>query len=202
VRNVKRALNCAGFLVALVSATPLVRWWATWLAGPWTDPKGDTLVVLAGSSMDGTVLGESSYLRAVYAVWAYKEDRFKEVLVSGGRVRGSKQSEASLMRDFLTASGVPASAIRLETGSTSTRENALGVGRMLAGEPGRKVLLTSDYHMFRASRAFRKAGVEIAPRPFPDAIKRSSHWAGRWTAFLALVEETVKIGYYFARGWI
>ncbi|MSV28930.1 MAG: YdcF family protein [Bryobacterales bacterium] len=184
-----------------MSSTPLVRWWATWLSGPWTDAKGDILVVLAGSSMDGTVLGESSYLRAVYAVWAYKQDGFRQVLVSGG-APGGKENEASLMRDFLVASGVPASAIRLETLSTSTRENAVSVSRMLAAEPRRKVLLTSDFHMFRASRAFKRAGLEIVPRPFPDAIKRSTRWPGRWTAFLTLVEETVKIGYYFARGWI
>lgn len=152
--------------------------------------------------MDGSVLGQSSYLRAVYAVWAYKRDGFRQVLISGGPGGGSTDPSALLMRDFLTASGVPAAAIRLETLSTSTRENAVEVSRMLASEPGRIVLLTSDFHMFRASRAFRKVGLEITPRPFPDAIKRSFFWLERWTAFLTMVEETVKTGYYFARGWI
>ena len=64
------------------------------------------------------------------------------------------------------------------------------------------MLLTSDYHMFRAHRAFKKAGLEVLPKPFPDARKRASEWTGRWPAFLDLVEETLKIGYYYARGWI
>ena len=72
----------------------------------------------------------------------------------------------------------------------------------MRSERGRKVLLTSDYHMFRACRAFRKAGLEVAPRPFPDAGKRAANWLGRWPAFLDEVVETLKIGYYFVRGAI
>jgi len=97
---------------------------------------------------------------------------------------------------------VPAQAIQIETQSRSTRENALYVKALLAGVPGRKVLLTSDYHMFRAHRAFKKAGLEVVPRPYPDAGKRASGWTGRWPAFLDLVRETIKIGYYYAHGWI
>jgi len=86
--------------------------------------------------------------------------------------------------------------------SGSTHENALYVTELLAGISGRKVLLTSDYHMFRARRAFKKAGLEVLPRPFPDARKRASGWTGRWPAFLDLVGETMKIGYYYVRGWM
>jgi uncharacterized SAM-binding protein YcdF (DUF218 family) len=93
-------------------------------------------------------------------------------------------------------------AIRVERRSTSTRENALFTRELLGDAPGRKVLLTSDYHMFRAHRVFRKAGLEVLPRPLPDAIKRSSGWRGRWAVFVEEVEETGKILYYAARGWM
>jgi len=106
------------------------------------------------------------------------------------------------MRDFLECRGVPRTAIEIEARSRGTHENALYVAELLAGVSGRKVLLTSDYHMFRAHRAFKKAGLAVLPRPFPDARKRASNWTGRWPAFLDLVEETLKIGYYYARGWI
>jgi hypothetical protein len=56
--------------------------------------------------------------------------------------------------------------------------------------------------MFRATRVFRKAGIDIAPRPIPDAAKRMESWKDRWPVFLVLGLETVKVGYYFARGWI
>ena len=73
---------------------------------------------------------------------------------------------------------------------------------MLAQTPGRKVLLTSDYHMFRAAQALRKAGVTVIPRPIPDASKRAGSWNLRWEVVQDLMIETTKIGYYWLRGWI
>jgi uncharacterized SAM-binding protein YcdF (DUF218 family) len=106
------------------------------------------------------------------------------------------------MQEFLVCQGVPAQAILLEPDSRSTRENALFTRRLLGDAPGRKVLLTSDYHTFRAYRAFRKAGLTVLPRPFPDVLKRANAWQSRWPIFLGLATETLKIGYYWARGWI
>ena len=68
--------------------------------------------------------------------------------------------------------------------------------------PGKRVLLTSDFHMFRALRTFRKAGVDAAPMAVPDAIRNSNGWAGRFSALQNLVVENFKIIYYAIRGWI
>jgi hypothetical protein len=57
-----------GFLLAAVTATPLVPWWAGRRAGTWNRPTGETLIVLAGSALDDGVLGASSYTRAVRTV--------------------------------------------------------------------------------------------------------------------------------------
>jgi uncharacterized SAM-binding protein YcdF (DUF218 family) len=188
-----------GFLCVVVTATPLVSWWATTLAGPWTDPTGDVLIVLAGSSLDGGLIGESSYWRATYAVLAWRAGGFRRVVVSGGP---EGHPIARGIGDFLISQGVPPEAISLETRSRNTRENALYLEGLLVGSPGAKVLLTSDYHMFRARRALAKVGLEVRPRPYPDVRKRATRWAGRWPAFVDLVGETTKIGYYWARGWI
>ena len=81
------------------------------------------------------------------------------------------------MGRFLTASGIPPDKILLETNSASTRENALFTAAMIQTLPGTKVLLTSDYHMFRARRAFEAAGLHVVPRPFPDVLKQyNSFW--------------------------
>jgi uncharacterized SAM-binding protein YcdF (DUF218 family) len=106
------------------------------------------------------------------------------------------------MRDFFVCQGVPASAILIEGRSTSTRENAVFTAEMLRGIPGPYVLLTSDYHMFRAHRAFQKAGVEVTPAPFSDVLKTFNSPLKRWDGFLVLLTETTKIIYYRARGWI
>ena len=181
-----------------VTFTPLVNWWAEQLAGKWSDPKGDVLIVLTGSQASNGMLGESSYLRSQYAVLAYREGWVRTVLISGG----GNPPTATAMRDFMVCQGVPGSIILTETNSASTRESALNLAKSLQNTPGRKVLLTSDYHMFRARRAFSKAGLEVLARPIPDARKRAAGWRGRWPAFMELLVESAKIGYYFVHGWI
>ena len=197
-KSIAALLMAAGLLMCVVMFTPLVPWWARRLAGPWNDPNGDVLIVLAGSSMGEGVLGQSSYLRVVYALRAYRAAPYAQVIVSGG----GPGHPALSMRDFLVCHGVPAERIQVESASNSTHENALFVKQMVAQAPGRKVLLTSDYHMFRAQRAFRKVGLETLPHPFPDGIKRSSSRVERWPVFFELMREAVKSAYYFVRGWI
>jgi uncharacterized SAM-binding protein YcdF (DUF218 family) len=198
-RGATAVLAALGLLFLVVTFTPLTEWWARRLAGVWADPKGETLIVLGGSMLDNGVIGESSYWRGIYAARAYRDDGFRRVIVSGGT---HANPASGAIRQFLISLGVPAEAILIETDSTSTRENAVNVARVLAGDGSKKVLLTSDYHMYRASRAFAKAGLEVVPRPFPDAIKRAQWRLNRWPVFLELSEEEVKIVYYYGRGWI
>jgi uncharacterized SAM-binding protein YcdF (DUF218 family) len=181
--------------MVLVTFTPIVPWYARMLAEPWDDSPGEVLIVLGGGVIDKDNLAPGSYWRSVYAERAWRAGRFRQVLVCG-------VGEAPLMRDFLACHSVPASVIQVEASSHSTRENALNAKRLLAGVPGRKVLLTSDYHTFRARRAFAKAGLDVATRPFPYVIKTSGHLAERWGAFITVAGETGKIVYYWLRGWI
>jgi uncharacterized SAM-binding protein YcdF (DUF218 family) len=188
-------LALIGLLFVVVSSTPLVIWWGGVLGGDWSTPRGEIMIVLGGSDIGPGVLGTNSYWRSVYATRFYQEGGIREIVISGSSV-------APAMKDYLVSHGVPGGIIRTEDASHSTRENAVNTARLLAGVPGRKLLVTSDYHMYRAARTFRKAGLDILQRPFPDVRKRGSTWMGRWPAFLDLVVESAKIGYYSARGWI
>ena len=200
LRWFRNLLACLGGLYLTVTVTPVDRWWASALAGPWEDPKGDTLIVLAGSGLEDGTIGLNSYWRSVYAARAFPQG-FRRVVLSGGSSGGST-AMAYAMRDFLVAQGIAPTAIVLETNARSTHENAVEVARLLAGQPDRKILLTSDLHMFRAYRAFRKAGIDVSPRPLPDALKRYNCVLCRWDVFLDLNVESVKILYYYYRGWI
>jgi uncharacterized SAM-binding protein YcdF (DUF218 family) len=194
-------LACFGLLYLLVTITPVDLWWARQLAGEWKDPKGDTLIVLGGSALEDGTMGLNSYWRAVYATRAFPEG-FQRIVITGGAPPGSSPV-ATGMRDFLMAKGIAASAITVETDSHNTRENAVNVSRLLGSWSGVNVLMTSDLHMFRAHRAFKKAGLVVLARPFPDAIKRySSCVSCRWEVFLELNLESAKILYYVMRGWI
>jgi uncharacterized SAM-binding protein YcdF (DUF218 family) len=200
--KVLRAILCLlaalGLLVFLVTVMPVDGWLGRELAGSWNDPDGDVLIVLGGGSVQSGILNGTSYLRVSSALLAYKNGHFKTLFISGG----GRTPTASAMADFFRCHGVPADAIIVEDASESTRENALFTRNALARIPGTKVLLTSDYHMFRAYRTFKNAGIEVLPRPIPDATKRNVRWDTRWPAFLDICEELVKISYYEIRGWL
>ncbi len=124
------------------------------------------------------------------------------MVVSGGRAPGAHLPLAAVIGQFLTAYGIPADRVFLEERSTSTRENALFTKAMIASWPGRKVLLTSDQHMFRARRAFEAVGLPVLPRPFPDVLKAWSNPIYHLPQAWGLAVETVKIGWYWLHGWI
>ena len=106
------------------------------------------------------------------------------------------------MREFAVAIGVPGNLTEVEGVSTTTFENASEIAKLLGPNPPGIVLVTSDYHMYRASRVFQRAGISVTTYPLPDARKRAGNWRGRWPAFIDLATETVKIVYYRFRGWI
>lgn len=192
------------FLVAIAffQFTPFVSWYAGKLAGNWTDSDGDVLIVLSAEAQRDNIIGLTSYWRAVYAVRAWRAGHFRTVVVSGGHVPGVPESLAVVIGQFLESNGVPRAAILLENESTTTRENAVNTARLLAHTPGRKVLLTSDFHMFRAARTFRAAGLDVVPRPFPDVGKQANDWKNREYCVFELAGETVRIVGYWLRGWL
>ena len=159
------------------------------------------MIVLSGAPSEGGVIAESTYWRSAYAVLFYRQCGVQKIILTGGN-RAGGTPVADSMANFLKSQGIPQERFVLETRSTSTRENALYTTPLLVHGASPPVLLTSDFHMLRARRAFEKAGIAVQPRPIPDALKRATTWQGRWPAFLDLISETIKIVYYYAHGWI
>jgi uncharacterized SAM-binding protein YcdF (DUF218 family) len=106
------------------------------------------------------------------------------------------------IKSYLQYLGIPGDKIETEDASTSTRENAIYARRFLQNPAESAVVLTSDYHAYRAGRAFQKAGLKVKMWPIADVCKRGATPALRWGAFLDLAKEMGKIAYYRARGWI
>jgi uncharacterized SAM-binding protein YcdF (DUF218 family) len=187
-------LAAVGLATILVIATPIVTWWAQAYSGPLNHPKGDILIVLAAARDDRGGISFSSYWRARQALWAWQTGGFKKIVISGGEGPG--------MVNFLILNGVPRDAMVAEWKSLSTRENAIETARLLEGIPGKKVLLTSDFHMYRAIRTFRKVGVDVTPLPVGDVLSAAEHYDGRFPAFQTMLVETAKIVDYRLRGWM
>ena len=136
---INRLLAVVGLITVLVICTPVVSWWAQAYAGPIRQPRGDILILLSAASDDNGGISYSSYWRARHALVAWQTGSFKKIVITGGGVPG--------IVDFLVAEGIPRQAMMAEWKSTSTRENAINTGRLIAHMPGKRVLLTSDFHM-------------------------------------------------------
>jgi uncharacterized SAM-binding protein YcdF (DUF218 family) len=194
-RWLNRLFAAIGMIVVLVTATPIDAWWARAYSGSIVQPKGDVLILLSAAADDkGGFISYSSYWRARYALLACRAGSFQKIVISGGGGPG--------ILDFLVDAGVPRQDIVAEWQSKSTRKNAIETKRLIEGMPGKRVLLTSDFHMYRAIRVFRKVGIQVTPMPVPDVLKSAQHWNGRVTAFETMVVESAKIVYYGLRGWI
>lgn len=189
-----RLLAAIGLITVLVIFTPVVSWWARAYSGPIRQPQGDVLILLSAAADENGGISYSSYWRARQAVFAWQTGGFKKIVISGGGGPG--------IRNFLLVEGVPREAIAAEWQSTSTRENAIETAHLIQGMPGKKVLLTSDFHMYRALRVFRKWGIAVTPMAVPDVLHSTEHWNGRFSAFETMTVESVKIVYYALRGWI
>ncbi|MCX4527771.1 MULTISPECIES: YdcF family protein [unclassified Streptomyces] len=83
------------------------------------------------------------------------------LLASGGQGADERVPEARAMADWLLAQGVPRDHVRLEDRSRTTEENLRFSRALMEQEnPGyRCVVVTNNFHAFRAAMTARKAGV-------------------------------------------
>jgi uncharacterized SAM-binding protein YcdF (DUF218 family) len=198
-----RAAAAAFWIVVLLYVTPVIPWLTRTLTDRWEEPAGDILIVPGAEQLGDGTMGVSTYWRTLYAVRAWRTGCCKRIVFSGGKMGyPASSSLARSMADFAIGLGVPEQVILLEERASSTRENALFTAELLRLQPGSKVLMTSDYHMFRCRRAFEQVGLRVRAVPVPDAGKRWNHWPSRSECIWTVGGELAKLGYYRARGWI
>ena len=195
-RIARGGLALVGLCWTLVTLTPVTKWYAAKLAGPWSEPKGEVLIVLGAEGPTGDFIGLGTYWRCIYAVRIWRTGGFHTLVVSGAG------GIAESMQRFIEFEGVPADRIVVEKRSASTRQNALFTAEIVSRISGRKVLVTSDMHTYRSVRAFHKAGIPVEPRFFPYVLKVYNNWPSRWMLFVELCVETAKIVWYWTQGWI
>jgi uncharacterized SAM-binding protein YcdF (DUF218 family) len=125
----------------------------------------DFVVVLGSGLLDGwrvspLLASRLNRGRVIYQVLA-AGGHDPVLIVSGGKGSDEQVSEAEAMAGYLTERGFPAGRIQLEDQSESTEENlAYSQAMMDRLRPGaRCVIVTSNYHVFRAAMIARRAGV-------------------------------------------
>ncbi|MGN0166552.1 MAG: YdcF family protein [Acetatifactor sp.] len=80
------------------------------------------------------------------------------VIVSGGQGENEPVSEAAGMKEYLIRAGIAEERILTEEQSFNTKENLVYSGQLLDRENDTVVLVTNNFHMFRALRIAEKQG--------------------------------------------
>ena len=94
------------------------------------------------------------------AIKYLKVNRETIVIVSGGQGANEPISEAQGMYDYLVERGVDASRIIKEDKSTSTHENLKFSGELFDKTESEVVIVTNDFHVFRAEKLARAQGYQ------------------------------------------
>ena len=108
--------------------------------------------------------------RLAQALFLYKTGRVQKILISGGStylffMNRETRHEGQEGMKFLHLAGVPTRDLLWETRSRNTYENAQFSARVLhtTFHTNRCVLVTSAYHLRRATACFAKAGIQTIP---------------------------------------
>lgn len=187
-----RVSATAGFLLLLLISSPVVSATLMGTLESWHTPpatnvgeKLDAIVVLGGGIRDkGTLrpaidLSDESRHRALCGADLYQQGRAQTLVMTGGdaSIFGSGPREATAMKDWAIRLGVSAEAVVTEDRSRTTYENAV-LSRRLLGDHTSIMLVTSAYHIPRATALFMKQGFRVTP--YPCGFHTRNHPSDVW----------------------
>lgn len=183
---------------AFINATSV----ADWLVAPLLVADGDGTVdaiVVPGAGVIGDCAPNLNGIRRVLlAMRQWRAHRAPLVLISGGSGRPDCPVAAA-MANAATEVGIAADALRVETGSASTRENADFSAPLLRGWGVRRILVVTDrLHMRRASDAFTHLGFVVEGVSVPIYEGHLDNVS----MLRAGLREYVALAYYRMRGWL
>ncbi|EAC2629124.1 YdcF family protein [Listeria monocytogenes] len=162
MRRLKRIsiiLIALGFIYLLIVA-------AFMFSGTRAKPSdnADTVLIL-GAKVNGDPAEPAEVLkeRLDAAVTYLNENPTMQVVVSGGQGEDESASEASVMEEYLVNKGITRSRIKIENKSRRTEENIKYSKEKF--NLGKTVIVTSDYHMYRALMLAKRQWLDASGLP-------------------------------------
>lgn len=126
----------------------------------------DAIVVLAGPTY-----------RADHAATLWRKGIAPYLVCTGGLFRQTPLAEAC--HEYFLGLGIPTEAIVLESMSLSTEEHALNLRPIMEAHGWRSVVVvSSDYHLFRAMLIFRQHHLVAYPSPAPRPDDSNDRYRG------------------------
>lgn len=147
--------------------------------------KGNTveapdMLLILGCRVRGDTAEQTLEMRIEAAAEYLKENKNVIVIACGGIVHDDQtKSEAEVIYEGLVARGVESERIILEDKSTTTKENFLNAKKILAdmGENLKVAMLSSEFHLLRASLLAKKCGLPVTTvaAPSPRELKLKNY---------------------------
>lgn len=183
-----RALLIAGFALLMALEGLVVSGMRA------TAPPGMDYLIVLGASVyqDGPSPGLTRRINAVMNCLNAHPNAV--IIASGGQGRDEPISEAQCIRDELVKRGVDPARIVLEDKSTDTRENIAFSKALMSGVDAKVGIVTNNYHVWRALRLARRAGLV-------NAYGIASEYTGP-TLIHFMVREAVSITVSFLKGYL
>ena len=163
----------------------------------------DAIVVFGGGVGESGTAGGGYQERVKEAVDLYRGGFARTIVFSSGFVYAFK--DADVMKALAVSQGVPASDIILETRGGSTRESVLFSQEIIGRHGWRRILLVSSrYHMRRATLTWRKVAPDLIVISTPATLSRYyNHRVGASLEQIrGIAHEYGALAYYWAKGWI
>jgi len=141
-------------------------------------------IVLSGMVETGIKIPGQAHLsqsadRIIEAVKLYNQGTIQKILITGGKADISfpDENEGADLVNLLTSLGVSDTAILLENKARNTFENAKFTRDLLGDQSGDYLLITSAFHMKRASACFRKQNFDIDMYPVDFQVPTEASWS-------------------------
>src|SRR5574344_322583 len=125
--------------------------------------KEDAIIVL-GCGVKGKNLSSSLAYRLDKAIEYYNKNNNVIIVVTGGKGPQEEITEAEAMETYLLENGIPQEKIIKEELSTSTTENMENSKKILDEKINGEyevVIITNDFHVFRADQIAKKIGLKV-----------------------------------------
>lgn len=135
--------------------------------------KCDVGIVL-GAATDFNGVSEVYKQRLNHVVALYKSDTIDMIIVTGGKAKGSKNSDAYMAKQYLLEEGVSEESVLLEEESVITQENLQNSLKIMQDNEMETALIISDpLHMKRAMRMAEDLEIDAFSSPTKTSAYKS-----------------------------
>ncbi|KEK24707.1 YdcF family protein [Bacillus gaemokensis] len=124
-------------------------------------PDDAEYMILLGAKVKGSEPSYSLQYRIDKAAEYLKTHEKTIVIVSGGKGKGEDISEALAMKNGLVKQRIAEERIIMEDRSTNTDENIKFSKSLIPVNKKKGIIVTNDFHMFRAKRIAEKQGLKV-----------------------------------------